>query len=146
MSVVVFDHAAWVLRYPEFSTVAEPLAQAYFDEATLYLNNTGSSLVRDGSQGGRRALLLNMLTAHIAMLNSGPNGEGASQLVGRLASATEGSVSVAADMGAVPFTAAWFMSTKYGAAFWQATAGYRTMQYVAGSSPSGYPRIWPWRR
>ena len=62
------------------------------------------------------------------------NGEAASPLVGRINNATEGSVTVGTDMGQVPFTAAWFLQTKYGAAFWQATAPFRTMQYVPGRS------------
>lgn len=132
--VVVFDPSAFNVRYPEFSTVSDDLLQAYFDEATLYLSNTDGSRVQDVEQ---RAPLLWMLTAHIALLNSGANGQGASPLVGRVNTATEGSVSVGTDMGVVPFTAAWFLQSRYGAAFWQATARYRTMQYVPGRSYPG---------
>jgi hypothetical protein len=89
-------------------------------------------------------MLLNMLTAHIAMMNSGitassvPNG-GSSQLVGRISDATQGSVSVSADMGtAGPAggSAPWYQQTKYGAAYWQATAGYRLGgRYKRGPQP-----------
>ncbi|MDE3023802.1 MAG: DUF4054 domain-containing protein, partial [Pseudomonadota bacterium] len=64
------------------------------------------------------------------------NGQAASPLVGRINSATEGSVSVTADMGAVTNTQAWYMQTKYGAAYWQASAPYRNFQYRTGSSRS----------
>lgn len=131
MAVVVFDPAAFQGRYPEFSTLSEPLLQAYFDESTIYLDNTDASRVQDVN--ARRTLLW-MLTAHIAALNGGVNGQAASPLVGRVNSATEGSVSVQTDMGAVPFSAAWFMQTKYGAAFWQASAPFRSMLYVPGQS------------
>lgn len=129
MSVVVFDYTAWSTRYPEFSGVSQPLAQMYFNEATLYLNNTDCSVVCDGSAGGARAMFLNMLTAHIAALNSGVNGQPASQLVGRIASASEGSVSVGTQNDYPPGTVQWYQSTKYGAAFWSGTAQYRTMRY-----------------
>jgi hypothetical protein len=128
-AVATFDYAAWTVRYPEFSTVTQPQAQACFDEAGLYLANDGSGPVGDQA---RQSLLMNMLTAHIASINFGVNGEAPSPLVGRVSSATQGSVSVSADMPAVPGTAAWFMTTKYGAAFWAATAAYRTAHYRPG--------------
>lgn len=130
MSVVVFDYATWAARYPEFSGVSPSLAQMYFSEATLYLNNTGCSIVHDGLPGGERAMLLNMLTAHIAASNSGVAGQPASQLVGRIANASEGSVSVGTQNDYPPGTVQWYQATKYGAAFWAATAKYRTMRYV----------------
>jgi hypothetical protein len=89
----------------------------------------------------QRALLLNMLTAHLAALYAGVNGQSPSPLVGRINTATEGSVSVGAAMDGVPGTAAWFLQTKYGASFWQATARYRTMRYVPGRS---WPASGPW--
>lgn len=143
MSVVVFDSAGFLARYPEFASVSTPTLQAYFNEATIYLNNTDTSPVTDGSVGGMRSLLLNMLTAHIAALNSGVSGQAASQIVGRVDQATEGSVSVHADMGAVPGTAAWYMQTKYGASYWAASAPYRTMRYFTGRS---YAQMRPWQR
>lgn len=126
--VVDFDPAAFLARYPEFTSIAAALP-GYFVEATIYLNNTPASIVQDLTI---RALLLNMLTAHIAALNGGVSGQPASPLVGRLNQASEGSVSVSADMGAVSANAAWFLQTKYGAAYWQATSAYRRFSYVPG--------------
>lgn len=143
MGVVVFDPAAFKQRYPEFTSVADGLLSAYFSEGTIYLDNTDQSRVQDL---GFRTVLLWMLTAHIAAINSGVNGEGASPLVGRINNATEGSVTVGTDMGVVPFTAAWFLQTKYGAAFWQATAPFRTMQYVSGRSREiTFRNRFPWQ-
>lgn len=145
--VVTFDYAVWVARYPEFSSVSQPLAQSYFNEATIYLDNTACSIVQDTA---RRAVLLNMLTAHIAALNrKGTDGQLASPLVGRIDSATEGSVSVHADMPGGTANAAWFQQTPYGAAYWQATAQYRTMRYVPGPVtpiPFGWPYAGVWAR
>lgn len=142
MGVVVFDLTVFRTRYAEFSTVPDPVLNAYFSEATMYLNNTDNSRVSDV---GQRGVLLNMLTAHIAALNSGVNGNAPSGLVGRISSASQGSVSVSADMGPTTNSEAWYQQTKYGAAYWQATAPYRTAIYVPGASPSGYPN-YSWRR
>lgn len=122
--VVVFDPVAFAARYPQFATVSAPVLQGFFDEATLFLNNSPSSLVSDV---GQRSALLNLVTAHIGTL-SGP-GSSATQ-VGRVSSASEGSVSASLDMGALPGSAAWWIQTQFGATYWQATAKYRTMRYL----------------
>lgn len=136
MGVVVFNIDAFRERYPEFDSVSDSLLNAYFVDATIYLDNTDKSPVKDLAT---RAVFLNMLVAHIAALNSGVGGKGASSLVGRISSASEGSVSVST--GDVPSSAAswWYLQTPYGAAFWEATASYRTFKYVRGASPSFYP-------
>lgn len=147
MAIVVFDIAAFRERYPEFASVSDSLLNAYFVEATVYLNNTDCSPVKNVAV---RAVYLNMLVAHLAALNSGVNGEKPSGLVGRVASASEGSVSVS--LGDVPSNSAswWYLQTPYGAAYWQATAPYRQAIYVPGGSPSMYPyhynRRAYWRR
>lgn len=129
--VVDFDYGAWSLRYPELAaSVSAPVAQLYFNEAGLYCDNTACSPVKDALPGGQRAMLLNMLTAHIAALNSQLAGQASSPLVGRISNATEGSVSVQAQMDYPPGSPQWFMQTKYGASFWQASAAYRTMRYM----------------
>lgn len=131
MGIVAFDLTLFRARYPGFASAPDALLLAFFDEATIYLNNTESSPVLDVS---RRALLLNMLVAHIAKIEYGENGEPASPLVGRISAATEGSVTVAVDMGVVSGSAAWFMQTKYGASYWQATVNLRSFRYIPGRS------------
>lgn len=129
MTAVVFDPAAFKLRYPEFSAVSDVLLGLYFNEATLYLSNSDCSPVQNLT---RRAMLLNMLVAHIAYLSGALNPGGASggpAPVGRASSATEGSVSASLEY-AVPGTAAWFAQTQYGAAFWQATISLRSFRYI----------------
>ena len=128
-----FDYDLWSARYPELAgppgsppAVPPTLAASYFAEATLYFDNTGAGHVQDA---GQQLALLNMLVAHIAALNAPLNGQASSPLVGRISSASEGSVSVSTDLQ-VPGTAAWFAQTKYGLAFWAATAQYRTMRYI----------------
>ncbi|MEK7888230.1 DUF4054 domain-containing protein [Burkholderia contaminans] len=148
--IVTFDYGVWSLRYPALgAAVSEPLAQTYFDEATLYLDNTPCSPVQDVNV---RALLLNMLVAHIAQLNQpvgvaaagGSNTAAPSPLVGRITSATEGSVSVSTEMNVPPGSAQWFNQTPYGAAYWAATAAYRTMRYVSMPPPRNMDPYSPW--
>lgn len=129
MPSVVFDPLGFVARYPEFTAVTSPVLGMYFSEATMYLDNTDTSRVSDL---GQRAVLLSMLTAHVAALNgSGASGNGAPGMVGRINSASEGSVSASADYAqATNGTMAWYQQTQYGVAFWAASARYRTMQYV----------------
>lgn len=140
--VVVFDYAAWQAAYPQFSTTVTTSgqAQSYFNLACLYLDNTACSPVRDATQ---RTTLLYLLTAHIAALQAGMNNNPASPLVGRIDQATEGTVTVHADMPA-PMSAAWFMQTAFGASYWQATASLRTARYVPG--PAGRPAPAPGQR
>lgn len=130
MAIVVFDKCKFLDRYPEFiPTVAANATSAEncFEEATLFLNNTNSSRIPVET----RVLLLNMLTAHIMAINFGINGQGASSLVGRIASAGEGSVNVSTDMGPSTSQKAWYEQTKYGAAYWRASMAYRSATYIA---------------
>ena len=138
-SVVTFDPVAWVTRYPEFSTCPAGQAQLFFNEATLYLGNACGAPVQDLVA---RAVILNMITAHIAALYFGVNNKAPSGLVGRISDATKGSVHVGVDMGAPPSgSQAWFQQTQYGASAWAAMAPYRRGRYVPGFSAcgGGYP-------
>jgi hypothetical protein len=127
MAVVVFDPTAFKARYPEFSAVSNPLLSACFGEAGLYLSNTDTSPVQDVM---RRALLLNMLTAHIAFIGGALSADGQPRPVGRVSQAGEGSVSASFEgVPPTPGTGAWFQQTQYGAAFWQATSSLRGMRY-----------------
>lgn len=143
MTVAVFNHAAWVQRYPEFGAVDEGQAALFFSEAGLYLDNTDASPVQDVTL---RGVLLNMLTAHIASLSGALEANGQpTGMVGRVTAATEGSVSVSVDTGLTPGTAAWFSLTSYGLAFWQATKRYRSAFYVP-AAPYNFERRGPWPR
>lgn len=126
--VVVFEPDAFIIAYPEFATVDVTALQMNFDFATLVLENSCGSVVQDANV---RERLLNLLTAHITALFNGVNGQPAADLVGRISSASEGSVSVSAEYAAgVSQSQAWYVQTKYGAMFWNLTAVYRTMRYI----------------
>lgn len=139
--VVQFDYSVWSARYSELAPyVAQPLAQSYFNEAQLYCDNTPCSPI---CNLGERAVLLNMMTAHIAALNAPIGFMPSSTLVGRISGATEGSVSVQTQNDYPPGTVQWYQQTKYGAAFWAATAQYRTMHYVPGITREMDPYVVP---
>jgi len=135
---VTFNYTAWQARYPSLANVGDDFAQLLFNEASLYCANV-IGIVCDPTT---LLTLLNMLTAHLAYLNSPqldgqPNTTGTSPApaqVGRISNASEGSVSVAFEMAQTPQEAAWYMQTAPGAAFWAATARYRTARYVVGNS------------
>ncbi len=127
MAAVIFDPAAFKARYPEFAAVADLTLGACFTEAGLYLSNANNSPVQNVT---RRALLLNMLTAHIAFISGKLAADGMPRPVGRLSQAGEGSVSAAFE-GPPPGSAQWFQQSQYGAAFWQATSSLRGFRYLA---------------
>lgn len=156
---VTFVYADWIAAYPNFSLVNQAAAQSYFNQAGLYLDNTGCSPVYDADgccygasstvyQTIQLTELLYMLTAHIAWLFSPRNAAGQpdsagtqppSGIVGRISQATEGTVSVSSEFAGQPGSAAWFQQTPWGAAFWAATAQFRTFRYVPGPPLRGVP-------
>ncbi|ECG7363938.1 DUF4054 domain-containing protein, partial [Salmonella enterica subsp. enterica serovar Stanley] len=93
MGTVTFDWQAFSALYPEFSAVGQVAAAALFGKATaLYLDNTDDSPVTDLNE---REQLLFLLVAHqCALRGFGKSGDGQPGLVGRITSASEGSVSV----------------------------------------------------
>jgi Protein of unknown function (DUF4054) len=148
IGIVQFLQSEFIAAWPEFAGINSGVAQNQFTGAQLLLNNSCGSRVRDANV---RMYLLYMLTAHLTFLNAGSNdGEGnitpPPGIVGRIDSATEGSVSVAASYSSVVGQSqAFFIQTKYGAQFWQETAQYRTFHYVGapavGPNSPGSP--WP---
>lgn len=112
--VVVFDVDEFKTLYPQFANVDETILQNYFNAATLLLDNTDKSPVKDLAE---RKMLLYMLTCHIATLK----GRG-DTIVGTITAATEGKVNVSV----TPLVNAnWYTQTLCGSMYWQATAKYR---------------------
>jgi len=135
IGVVTFNYSAFGALFPELlATVTPAQAQAYFSRATLQLDNTPNSIVQDASPGGLRETLLYLLVAHLAVL-----GQRDANQVGRISDAAQGTVHVAFDAGPPMGTSAWFMQTRYGAEYWQATAVYRTFQPVPTWQPFARP-------
>lgn len=127
MAAVTFDVALFKGRYPEFAAVPSVTLNAFFTEACIYLANADKPVKNEA----RRLLLLNMLTAHVAYMGGALSADGMPRPVGRMSQASEGSVSASfEDVPATPGSGAWFKQSQYGAAFWQATTGIRSMTYV----------------
>lgn len=153
---VVFSYAVWVARFPEFAAIPQLLAQSYFDEATIVWRNNGTSPagmpLSPSLTPAIQSVILNLITAHIAALYAQSQGQAdpggaqdANTPVGRIASASEGSVSVSADLGLAPSAnamQAWLTQTKYGFQAYAYMGTYRTMRYVPGMlQPGGFG--WP---
>lgn len=127
MASVVFDPVRFKAAYPAFAAVPDALLQQYFNIATLYLNNGDCSIVQDLE---KRETLLWLLTAHIAFISGALNPGGVPGPVGRVSSATEGSVSISTDYPSTP-NAAWYNQSQWGAMFWAATSSIRGFRYRA---------------
>jgi hypothetical protein len=126
---VTFNYPAFQALFPTLATVPQNTAQAYFDQAGLYHDNSGIGQPLDPTiQSG----LMNLMTAHLIARYVAINGVVPTQLVGPISNATEGSVSVGVKVPEVPGTQAWLLTTPYGYDYWYATAPYRTMRYRAG--------------
>lgn len=136
MSVVEFDIDEFREIYPiEINDAQLDMA---FNKAELRVNNTKNSIVCDLKE---RKILLYLLTAHLAALQDRINK--GNESVGRVSSASEGSVSVSLDFPVGNSAlAAWFAQTPYGAEFWTLTSKYRHMIYVTGHSSMGVRRTW----
>jgi hypothetical protein len=130
MAVAALDYVQWATLYPELSAVSHAQATAYFGLATVYLDNTDASPVRDVA---KRTLILGMVTAHLAALAALAAGSDRQSPapVGRMSSASEGSASASFDFR-ICDGGAWWAQTQYGIAAWQATAACRTARYVTG--------------
>lgn len=134
--------------FPRLSEVsAVQASENYFVRACAICANNGSNPL-NGSPG-RLQLALYLLTAHIAQLNANSaDGQPPSGLVGRIGSATQGSVTVQVEWdGTGAPGEAWFIQTQYGAEFWQMSASTRTAWYIPsptrvlpGFGPYGYGR------
>lgn len=156
---IAFDWTYFSATFPELVGAGQTFANGQFVAATLMLDNSGAGRVPGygggstypnpngaGSLPNPLFLALHWLTAHLVALNGtgilgAAAGQPASTLVGRISSATEGSVTVQTDMQSVPGSEQWFRQTKYGATYWQMVAPYRGAFWVRGPSSRG--RRWP---
>ena len=116
--------------YPEFSNVTDTQLEMILLQAPLYLDNTVMSCVADES---KRTILLYMICAHLCYLRFGDNRKrGGTGMVGRISSASEGSVSVSSDLPGGSYTFSWYSQSPYGLDFWQATKSCRGFRYYPG--------------
>jgi Protein of unknown function (DUF4054) len=143
-AIVQPNYGQWLQQFPEFGTLVNSVQYAnYFNMATLFVRNDGGGLV---DLSWQQALFLSLVTAHIAKLfAANPDGSqpAGTQLVGRISSATEGSVSVQTDVNTTE-NEGWYAQTQYGWTFWRASAIYRTMRYAPPQNQRVF-NPWKWR-
>jgi Protein of unknown function (DUF4054) len=139
---VSFSYATFIASFPEFSALSSGQVQAYFNRATGSI--IGNSVTNPIFNDGNLPYLIYLATAHVAWLNcpkdanGNPAATGANSppanLVGRISTANEGSVSLALEWpldGNSSAQEKYLSQTKYGVEFWAALAPYRTAQYAA---------------
>lgn len=135
---VSFSPSEFTDMYPAFVKVPDAALIANFELATLALNNSVASIVRNV---GTRQSLLYLATAHYTALLNGVNGDPPNPtLVGRITSANQGSVSVSTEFKSDSESAAFWNTTTWGASFWQLTARFRTSRYLGSPFNGGWGR------
>lgn len=152
MNPVTFSMQTWVAMFAEFAPLSAEQGQGYFNRASLICGNSAANPMNGD---GILATMLYLLTAHIAWLNCPRDANGnpaqtgtpGQPLVGRVANASEGSVSVQVEWNSgadASSMEAYFTQTKYGAEYWAASAPYRTARYIA--RPTRVPLAGGFRR
>lgn len=134
--VVVFDPVEFRALYPTIQANDDQL-EMYFEMAETFLDNTKCSVVKDL---GARKRLLYLLVAHIATLTG--QAEQGNNVVGRVSSATEGTVSISLDYGTMGNNERWYLQTPWGAMYWQLTKKYRSAVYRLGLKPMPVQRTY----
>ena len=127
--IVQFDLLKFRELYPKIIATDDQLSM-FFVEACLYCNNTEHSNIRNLQE---RELMLFLLIAHLATLQM--RIDSGNEAVGRVASASEGSVSVVLDNGQTKGSEKWYQQTAYGARYWALTKRYRSFIYMLGKFP-----------
>ena len=133
---VIFSSSEFLALYPVFTPQTASL-QANFNLATLLLNNSAASVVQDAPT---RQQLLYLLTAHMTTLLTGAGTNPPTGTVGRIGSATQGSITAQMEWASTVGNAeAFYIQTQWGATAWLMMAPYRTMRYV---TPCEYGNSW----
>ncbi len=131
-NIFVFNPSDFREAYPQFSKLTDEQLNWFFEMANGdLLDNSPSSCINLKT----RKKLFYLLVAHFAELQNRID-NGNSSLVGRVSSATEGSVSIGVDynMGTGALEQ-WLKQTPYGATFYALTAKYRTALWFAAEKP-----------
>lgn len=128
MASIIFDPTVFKLLFPEFINVDNARLDFFFQQACLVVSNKDNSIVQDLDA---RQTVLYLLTAHIGKLMGALANDGQPIPVGRVSTATEGSVTGEFDYPAFN-SYEWFIQTQYGTAAWQYVRVFRQFYYVPG--------------
>jgi len=125
--IVTFDYANWAALFPQFSNLTEQQVETVIlPLAEQYCRNDGGGPVCDPNV---QTQLINLMVAHVSQLLFGSMTQPLSPLVGRISTASEGSVSVGVEFPTTP-SSAWYLQTQYGAMYWQLVLPFRLGRYV----------------
>ena len=144
-NVFVFNPTEFKSIFTQFSARSDAQLSWFFTAVENdVLDNTETACI---SLSTRKKLFF-LLVAHKAELQNRID-SGNTGLVGRISSATEGSVSISTDYLSSPTALAqWLNQTPYGAEYYALTARYRTALWNAATRPmpvkrNGLPYILP---
>gem|GEM_PF-938103 len=144
---VTFVYSDWSAAYPQFSNVTPTQINGpVLTLAQVYCRNDGGGPIDDPTM---QLQALWLMVAHVAQLMYGSTTQPVSGLVGRVGSASEGSVSVSADFPQGSPNGAWFNQTQYGAMFYQLIKAVTRGRYYTRNTPYPRPGIFggfPWFR
>lgn len=126
-NVFVFNPSDFKAAYPQFAKYTDEQLNWFFKVAEHYVDNSEASCF----SLEEREIMFFFLVAHLAELQNRID-NGNSGIVGRISSATEGSVSTSIDynMGSGALEQ-WLKQTPYGASFYAFAAKYMTALWVA---------------
>lgn len=135
---VTFNWQTFSAMFPAFACLTEAQGNGYFALAQLYCAN---STRNPAFCAGILPQLLYLVTAHVAWLLSPKDADGnpsttgstnSGGLVGRINSATQGSVSVGTTLDGTPGSPseAFFAQSVWGLMYWQACAQFRLARYT----------------
>lgn len=127
---ISFDVADFKEKYPSI-TLSDDRLEFAFEQATMLLNNEKNGGVQMPDK--KRKMLFYLLVAHLATLQS--KIDSGNDAVGKVTSASEGSVSVSLDAGQTSFNKTFYQQTQYGAMYLALTAKYRSFLYTMGFMP-----------
>lgn len=127
MGIVVFSPEVFRTNHPFFAdevTYSDEYLSECFDIAADLVGNADASIVPYDPENAvlDRERILDLATCHIATLMSWPEGQS-----GRIASASQGSVSTSFDLVKTrSATGDWWNQTQCGALYWLLMSKYRT--------------------
>lgn len=113
--------------YPQFSELSDAMINILLQTAQMYLP-------MDCFTSKTIELLIYETAAHLAQIKQ-------SGLVGRISSATQGSVSVSAEMPNATRGSSWWLQTPFGSNVWQLIAGCYGFEYIS-PDPCGIFETW----
>ena len=122
MAVVELDTGLFRELYPKYEKASDQLIETWWEAVCQLIGNTESSRIPYSPPSvNTRKVILYAALCHVAELMTRDNG-----VVGRVSSASEGSVSTAFDFPVLSKSGAWWAQTQCGLMVWQMLLPYRS--------------------